>query len=206
MNFTQLTGIRNLARKLGITRLLSIRSRMANNKARKYYEKHKPASASINLFGYAYQLKTASAFEWMRANAVYHDKHILEKMLYYLKPGMDCWDIGASIGAYTCLLSMKNKPEGKVYSFEPEHSSRERLHANIQLNAISNVHVYDVALGKEEKQLNLVLAHDASAGTHRLDQEAMAAEGETQVVHVTTMDHLVQRDHLNIPGVKSARM
>jgi len=181
--------------------LLSFRSRIANNKARKYYETHKPATALISLFGYSYHLNTGSAYEWMRANAVYQDKHILEKLLSHLEPGINCWDIGASIGAYSCILSMKNKPSGNVYAFEPEHLSRQKLNANLQLNGISNVQIYDVALGSEEKQLNLVLAHDASAGTHRLDQGGSISTGESQVVHVTTIDKLIQRDHLEIPGV-----
>jgi FkbM family methyltransferase len=201
MNFTRLTGLRTLARKLGITNLLSFKSRIANDKARKYYETHKPASASISFLGFAYQLHTGSAYEWMRANAVYQDKHILEKLLSRLEPGMHCWDIGASIGAYTCLLSLKNKPNGIVYSFEPEDSSRRKLESNLTLNQIPNVVIYDVALGSEEKQLQLVLAHDASAGTHRLDQSVHASSEESQVVNVTTMDKLIQRDHLKIPGV-----
>jgi FkbM family methyltransferase len=201
MNFTRLTGLRDIARQLGITKLLSFRSTIANNKARKYYEMHKPAAASISLLGYSYQLNTGSAYEWMRANAVYQDKHILEKLLSHLDAGMNCWDIGASIGAYSCILSLKNKPNGIVYAFEPEHSSRQKLNANLQLNNISNVQIYDLALGSEEKQLHLVLAHDASAGTHRLDQGDSITSGESQVVHVTTIDKLIERDHLKIPGV-----
>jgi len=201
MNYTQLTSLRNLARKLGITRLLSFRSTIANNKARKHYETHKPSSATISLLDYTYQLNTLSAYEWMRANAVYQDKHILEKLLNHLETGMDCWDIGASIGAYSCILSLKNKPNGTVYAFEPEQLSRQKLNANLQLNKISNVQVYDLALGSEEKQLHLVLAHDASAGTHRLDQGEVITSGESQVVQVTTIDKLIERDHLKIPGV-----
>lgn len=174
---------------------------MANNKARQYYETHKPVTASISLLGYTYQLNTKSAYEWMRANAVYQDKHILEKLLSRLEPGMHCWDIGASIGAYSCILSLKNKPDGVVYAFEPELSSRQRLESNLAVNGISNVHIYDVALGREETQLHLVLAHDASAGTHRLDQNVNHDSKESQVVTVTTMDKLIQRDNLKIPGV-----
>ncbi len=201
MNFTQLTGIRNLARKLGITRLLSYKSRMANTKERKYYEQNKPKFAAISLLGYDYKLHTGSAYEWMRANAVYRDKHILEKLLTNLKPGINFWDIGASIGAYSCLLALKNKPSGIVYSFEPEDSSRRKLESNLTLNNISNVVIYDVALGSEEKQLHLILAHDASAGTHRLDQGGQVISNENQVVQVTTIDKLVEKDNLKIPGV-----
>lgn len=201
MNFTRLTGLRNLARQIGLTRLLSFRSRMANDQARKYYAEHKPSKAEIDLLGYTYQLNTGSAYEWMRANAVYQDKHIIGQLLAHLQPGMDCWDIGASIGAYTCILSLKNKPEGMVYAFEPEHLSRQKLAANLSLNGISNVHIYDVALGSEQKQLHLVLAHDASAGTHRLDQNAEVPVEGSQVVNVTTVDKLISKDNLKIPGV-----
>lgn len=174
---------------------------MANNKARKFYELHKPTSAEISILGYSYKLNTNSAYEWMRANAVYQDKHILEQLLTNLDSKMDCWDIGASIGAYSCLLSFKNSPGGKVYAFEPEMESRQKLNSNISLNGINNIHVYDLALGGAEGELQLVLAHDATAGTHRLDQKADLPSGGSQTVKVTTIDTLIKRDNLKIPGV-----
>ncbi len=201
MNFTHLTFIRNIARTLGITRLLSIRSRIANNKSTKYYQTHSPGLAEINMLGYTYKLNTLSAYEWLRANAVYQDKHIIEALLKYLEPGMDCWDIGASIGAYSCIFSLKNKPDGVVYAFEPEPASRQKLKNNIALNDVTNIVIYDVALGREENELQLVLAHDATAGTHKLEENATGKPENTHKVKVTTADHLIEKDKRRIPGV-----
>lgn len=201
MNFANLTFIRNLLRQLGITRLLAIKSTIANNKSRKYYETHHPEMATISLLGYTYQLYTRSAYEWMRAHAVYHDKKIIEGLLQFLEPGMDCWDIGASIGAYSCILSLKNRPDGIVYAFEPENESRKKLRDNLGLNNATNTYIYDVALGNEEKELVLLLADDATAGTHKLDEKSGSLPGEKQVVKLTTVDHLIAQDNLKIPGV-----
>jgi FkbM family methyltransferase len=201
MNFTHLTVIRNIARNLGITRLLSLRSRIANKKLTKYYATHSPKLAEINMLGYTYKLNTLSAYEWLRANAVYQDKHIIEALLKYLEPGMDCWDIGASIGAYSCILSLKNRPDGVVYAFEPELASRQKLKNNVALNNVKNVVIYDVALGKEENELQLVLAHDATAGTHKLEENAIQNPDNSQLVKVTTGDILLAKDKLKVPGV-----
>lgn len=201
MDITKLTFLRNLARKTGLLKLLSMRGRRLDDQARKYYEANKPEYATISLLGYNYKLTTTSAYEWMRANAVYRDEHILNTLLSRLDDQTDCWDIGASIGAYSCLLSMKNKKQGTVYAFEPELKSREKLQHNIQINSIDNIKVYDVALGKEESELTLVLADDTTAGTHKLEPGADAAHHAVQQVKVMTMDSLIERDGLNVPGV-----
>lgn len=201
MDITKLTFLRNIARQTGLTRLLSMGGRRQDRKAREFFETHKPAFAPISLLGYSYTLSTGSAYEWMRANAVYRDEHILKAILSQLGDQMDCWDIGASIGAYSCLLSMKNGKGGVVYAFEPELKSREKLLHNIQSNAIPNIKVYDVALGKEEGELTLLLADDTTAGTHKLRTDADAPSHHVQHVKVMTIDQLIERDNLKIPGV-----
>lgn len=200
MDITKLTFLRNLARKTGLIRLLSAKGRRQDRQARKYYETHQPELATISLLGYTYKLRTGSAYEWMRANAVYRDEHILKALFSALEDPEDCWDIGASIGAYSCLLGMKISGKGTVYAFEPELKSREKLESNIRLNALSNIKVYDVALGKEESELTLLLADDTTAGTHKLEPGADAAHQPVQQVKVMTMDKLIKQDSLKIPG------
>ncbi len=201
MDITKLTFLRNLARKTGLIKLLSMRGRRLDDQARKFYEINQPEYASISLLGYNYKISTSSAYEWMRANAVYRDEHILGALLSKLDDQTDGWDIGASIGAYSCLLSMKNKNQGTIYAFEPELKSREKLLHNIQINAIDNIKVYDVALGKEEGELTLVLADDTTAGTHKLETGAALAHHAVQQVKVMTIDRLMERDSLKVPGV-----
>jgi len=201
MDFTKLTFLRNLARKIGLIRLFSIRGKQLERQVRKYYEVHKPEFASIFLLGFSYKLNTQSAYEWMRANAVYKDEHILKSLLSGLEPDMDAWDIGASIGAYSCLMSFKNREGGTVYAFEPEVKSREKLLSNIAINHVPNIRVYDLALGKEESELQLTLAHDFTAGTHKLNQDTTAVGQNVQKVKVVTIDQLIARDNLKVPGV-----
>ena len=200
MDITKLTFLRNIARKTGILRLLSIGGRRQDLKAKAYYNTHKPEYASISLLGFSYKLLTGSAYEWMRANAVYRDEHILKALFSALNDPADCWDIGASIGAYSCLLALKNN-KGRVFAFEPELKSREKLRLNIEVNAIQNIQVYDVALGKEESELTLVLADDTTAGTHKLEPGADKTSNAVQHVKVMTMDRLIERDGLSVPGV-----
>ena len=201
MNFAQLTGVRNIARKLGLTRLLTIRQRCKAEKSAEYYLKHQPAYAPIALLGHEYKLNTSSPFEWSRANAVYDDEHIIKSILRFLKPGEQIWDIGASIGAYTCLFASACGEKGKVYAFEPEHVSREMLSQNLRLNQLNNVTVYDVALGHEHSILKLYPSESAVAGTHRLNQQVDFDKKQHQTVIVERIDDLRIRDGIEVPAV-----
>jgi FkbM family methyltransferase len=55
-------------------------------------------------------------------------------------------DIGASIGAYTKLLSEKVGPRGRVYSFEPNPPTYDFLVHNVATLKLSNVSLLSVAV------------------------------------------------------------
>ena len=67
----------------------------------------------------------------------------------YLKEGDKVIDIGANIGAVTLESATKIKEPGIIYSIEPHPRIYKYLVGNIKLNNLTNVHAYNIALGKE---------------------------------------------------------
>jgi FkbM family methyltransferase len=62
-------------------------------------------------------------------------------LLNTIKPGDTVIEVGANVGAHSLLMAKAAFP-GTVYAFEPTAFAREKLHANLRLNAgISNIEV-----------------------------------------------------------------
>jgi FkbM family methyltransferase len=56
-------------------------------------------------------------------------------------------DIGANIGAFTVLAASKVGRTGRVFAFEPDPATCERLRGNVRLNGLENVVVENCAVG-----------------------------------------------------------
>ena len=65
-------------------------------------------------------------------------------------------DIGANIGTFATWVARWADPrQGKVYCFEPQRPVFQILCGNMALNNIHNVYAYEMALGSEEKFIDL---------------------------------------------------
>jgi FkbM family methyltransferase len=105
----------------------------------------------------------------------------------FLRPGMSVIDVGANIGMYSILASLRTKPRGKVFAFEPSTESATRLVRNLALNHCDNVTVFRIALSdKADGRMSLVSDRGFGDAYRYLDSKADAAGGET--VSVTTLD------------------
>jgi FkbM family methyltransferase len=60
-----------------------------------------------------------------------------------LAPGDHVVDIGANIGAFAVLAGSKVGPSGRVYAYEPDPATCDRLRANVRLNWLENVVVVE---------------------------------------------------------------
>ena len=60
--------------------------------------------------------------------------------------GMQAVDIGASYGFYTLALAKNVGDTGRVYSFEPNSSTRDYLQRSLILNKSNNVQLFPFAL------------------------------------------------------------
>jgi FkbM family methyltransferase len=99
------------------------------------------------------------------------------------KTGDIAWDIGAFVGAYTKKLSQAVGSEGRVFAFEPNPQSRERLQE--RLAAEKNVTILPVALGSRSESVNFLL----SLGRSRVVSDSNRSD--VAVVRMETGDAIV---------------
>lgn len=122
-----------------------------------------------------------------------HDERYETAILKALiTPGMSCWDIGANIGFYTCLLATRAGPTGKVVAFEPARATRERLEHNIALNGLRNVEVVASAVGAARGEARLHYSEPGLfEGTASLLQ--LPGRDRSEPVSIGTVDDFAQR-------------
>lgn len=111
---------------------------------------------------------TEDADEYCKLKMCWSDEKILRFLVSRLRPGDQCWDIGASIGVYSVILGKAVGPQGRVLSFEPEPRSLGRIKANGALNGLNNIEAVNLALGSERASTSLFVTKAAASGVHSL--------------------------------------
>lgn len=79
-----------------------------------------------------------------------HEIASLERILAALAADPVVVDIGANFGCFSLALSRIAGPNGKVHAFEAQRIIFNMLCGSVALNAITNVHCYNVAIGDHE--------------------------------------------------------
>lgn len=119
-----------------------------------------------------------------------HDeRYIVTKLLKIIKPGDICWDVGANIGFYTCLLASLVDDSGAVVAFEPAARTCGYLKENVSLNQFTNVTVVNKGLGDKQEQRPL---YYSEAGLTEGTASLKYADGRAASERVTldTIDNL----------------
>ncbi len=96
-------------------------------------------------------------------------------------------DIGANIGL-TCVTMARSRPLATVYAFEPIPQNLQVLKHNIRLFRLKNTKVFPIALGNENKMIDMVMPV--------VNQTKM--QGLCHVVH-DDMPKQSQGIHFNVP-------
>ena len=113
---------------------------------------------------YRFQLKANLAnpeHQYLYFYGTHDERYIVTKLLKMIKPGDICWDIGANIGFYTCLLASQVGDSGAVVAFEPASRTYGYLHENVSLNRFTNTTLINKGIGDRVEQRNL---HYSEAG------------------------------------------
>lgn len=120
---------------------------------------------------------------------------VLRKLLRSGETFVDC---GANVGIWSLVAASVVGTAGKVYSFEPNPPTFERLSRNLsELNSFSGtVRLCESALGSTEGELNF-LADDAQ---HNISSVAPCRLEGTIRVPVTTLDQTLKSARVN--GIK----
>lgn len=102
-----------------------------------------------------------------------------------VKPGMRIFDIGANAGFYTLAFSRLVGANGHVWAFEPLPENIRNLRRHVELNALRNVTVVDVAISDRSGSAQFQRAPSNSMGR-------LAEQGGITVQTVTLDDFCEQ--------------
>jgi FkbM family methyltransferase len=147
------------------------RLRGGHDKWRREYQAHHVTHAAVTAGSLSCDLLTADVDEYCKVRMCWSDTRILSFLIERLRPGDDCWDIGASIGVYAVLLGKAVGPNGRVICFEPEPRSFGRIKDNATLNQLTNIEAFNLALGSQRMSTSLFVTDSAPSGTHSLFSE-----------------------------------
>lgn len=117
----------------------------------------------------------------------------LDLFLQIVKTGDIVLDVGANIGAFTVPLAKAVGPFGRVYAFEPQRIISQRLSANVALNDLSNVFVYQAAVGQQHSYINVPKINysvPANYGAISLADQILIEEVLHETAQVITLDSL----------------
>ncbi len=143
---------------------------------------------------YQFRLKANLAnpeHQYLYFYGTHDERHVVTKLLKIIQPGDICWDIGANIGFYTCLLASRVKDAGVVVAFEPALRTCGYLRENVSLNRFENVTVVNKGLGDTVEQRHLYYSEARLAeGTASLKYADERAASER--VTLDTIDNLTR--------------
>jgi FkbM family methyltransferase len=118
-------------------------------------------------------------------------------------------DIGANCGVATCILAKQN-PLSTVLAFEPDKEVFKVLSLNVQLNNLTNVKLYNMAVSKKGvSELTLTLHPSYSGGNTTYSNKQAAIyffnnqSIQTYTVPVTSLDAIIEEHSIsNLPLLK----
>ncbi|MFC6962875.1 FkbM family methyltransferase [Halocatena marina] len=125
-----------------------------------------------------FDLSTRS--EYRRAKNLGGERAVIEALLSELSGAETVWDIGASVGTYTCFIASA-LTTGCVVGFEPESTNRSRLRMNLEQNELTGWEIASFALSNENGTCTLSSEFvEAGAGHHYLSSDGTGPTVETR--------------------------
>jgi FkbM family methyltransferase len=104
-----------------------------------------------------------------------------------IHPGATVYDVGANVGIYSLLASVRVGPAGKVYAFEPLERNLGYLRRHMTLNRVQNCVVLDAAVSDSDALRRFsTKCWDFSMGR-------LSEQGDVEVATVT-LDSCIYRE------------
>lgn len=97
------------------------------------------------------------------------------------------FDIGANIGATVIAAA---QAAGRVFAFEPQASTFSCLKKTVEANRLSNVSIFDLALGANEGEAIFFTNLNSGSASHLVTSDTLDRRSETKV-RMTTLDRFV---------------
>jgi len=103
------------------------------------------------------------------------------------KKGATVFECGANIGYYTLQLSQLVGDGGKVISVEPNPEAAKNLRLNLELNRVTNVEVYELALGAKEGTATFYIRDASNLSSMHSEQEEYTRRVTVRVERVDSL-------------------
>lgn len=119
------------------------------------------------------------------------ERHISKILYDHAEPNTNVLDIGAFIGTHTLALAdIKNKGNGKVYSFEPQPWACNNIKESIKKNKIKNVKLFNVALSNENGYIQFCSDRTGGSTICTEKQKKLNTWDDVYKIKMKTLDSL----------------
>ena len=160
---------------------------------------------TTDLFGMVYEGNTGNTVDaWILNYGSYETQ-----VLYFLRDIMrDTYsnegvflDVGANTGQHSMFMSRYAK---EVHAFEPYAPVRGRFQRMIAVNRITNVMVYPVGLGSENKKLRFYKPPETNLGTGSFVEGMISGNGDHEELDIVAGDAVLKK--ANVGSVQLIKM
>ena len=154
------------------------------------------------LLGFRQYLFIFSLYSIKRFERGKYEKEFMHFIKLIDKEGI-VLDIGANIGITAAPLAM-NLEDSEIHAFEPILENFTALERVIRYLKLSNVKLYNLALGNENGQLKMIMPRLANArmqGLSKAYQEDLNEKGEVYTVELRKLDEIYATEK-NIKAMK----
>lgn len=142
-----------------------------------------------------FHIDSGSYLEWYLLFFGPYEPEITNLLSSLLDASSTVVDVGANVGIHTISMA-RLAPAGEVLAFEPHPVTVERLRANLTLNEVDNVRVFQVALLDEQREVSLYDSEGSNRGMATL--HSYEGWSETTVPGIT-LDEVVTTE--GIPAI-----
>ncbi len=108
----------------------------------------------------------------------------------FLAPGMRVLDVGANFGVYTLLALRRVGAHGRVFSVEPSSTTARWLRANVALDDVENVEIFEHALSDKSGELRFSMP--SGSESYRLVEDTSRFQ-RGELVKVLRLDDVAYR-------------
>lgn len=115
------------------------------------------------------------------------------KFLFFPQKHHVAIEIGAHIGTFSILLASKIT-RGKIYAIEASYESYQFLKRNVELNSLTNVNVFHLAVSDRQGTAKLYWSNDGNWG-HSIVKPFSATR---EIVPTDTLENFMSNNHIKI--------
>ena len=141
-----------------------------------------------------YLFENCQLCEYFKSGNIW-EPHVLKVFDEYLNKDSVCIDAGAHIGYHTIYMSMICQ---RVYAFECNTRTYEKLRKNIETNKIKNIETYKYGLSDNNKKLFIDFFNEYNTGSSGLSDNPMGRPPQAPIIKDRKSIRCMTIDDLNL--------